>query len=401
MKRRGFTLIEMMVVVMVLVTLMMIMFRLSNAGDEEAARALTVEKMQKIENCLSGYYAAFGSYPPVKLHGSRSIFYRTSLQGIQTDQYNENIWGNEVVAWKQVEAACRSQPVSIEYPFSTDYSAKIKAYSDTMRELAEKNPEKVIASVGEEKYLQYVGSYTDGSDSLGRDGGDTDWRKVHRFKFGLLSYLIPRYVVMLRAGDNYYNGNCPQWDANNRLPCDPVTGRQYASWSQMKDFLDNDAERRAHIENIPSQAICARWLPNLAGICMSEDRLEVFGIELAPADPEGTDIDMSSNSSEESIRTGSGTWTYMIRENGFNIYTGAGGLNSIQDQYILAGVKILDGWKNDFYYYSPEPHQSYTLWSAGKDGKTFPPWISRDTLPTDAKPIVASWVADDITHMSN
>lgn len=27
--------------------------------------------MQRLENCLSGYYAAYGSYPPVKLHGSR------------------------------------------------------------------------------------------------------------------------------------------------------------------------------------------------------------------------------------------------------------------------------------------------------------------------------------------
>ena len=69
--RRAFTLIELLVVVVVIVTRMAITFRLGSIGSESTSRARTVNRMQRLENCLSGYYAAYGSYPPVALHGSR------------------------------------------------------------------------------------------------------------------------------------------------------------------------------------------------------------------------------------------------------------------------------------------------------------------------------------------
>ena len=58
--------------------------------------------IQKIENCLSGYYAAFGSYPPVTLHGSRNYNLEVNINGIQTD---EEV--NSGLDWPRVEAACR------------------------------------------------------------------------------------------------------------------------------------------------------------------------------------------------------------------------------------------------------------------------------------------------------
>ena len=63
--KRGFTLIELMVVMAVLVTLMAIMFRISGIGADADNRTRTIVRLQRLENCLSGYYAAFGSYPPV------------------------------------------------------------------------------------------------------------------------------------------------------------------------------------------------------------------------------------------------------------------------------------------------------------------------------------------------
>jgi len=60
-----------------------------------------------------------------------------------------------------------------------------------------------------------------------------------------------------------------------------------------------------------------------------------------------------------------------------------------------------DGWWRDIYYYSPEPYQTYTVWSAGPNGRTFPPWISRDSLGSEANRCVAAWTVDDIIHMSN
>ena len=71
-------------------------------------------------------------------------------------------------------------------------------------------------------------------------------------------------------------------------------------------------------------------------------------------------------------------------------------------QYVLDGITVLDGWDRELYYYSPEPHQRYVLWSAGANGRTFPPWISRDSFDSsDARRCIGMWTVDDIVQMSN
>ena len=86
--------------------------------------------------------------------------------------------------------------------------------------------------------------------------------------------------------------------------------------------------------------------------------------------------------------------------NDLPIYT-PGGKEGNSDQYILDFISIQDGWYRDFYYYSPAPYQRYTLWSAGPNGRTFPPWISRARLNSRANECVVKWTTDDIIHMSN
>ena len=72
--KSGFTLIELLVVTVVVVSLMAVMFRLSGIAGNASQRETTVHRLQCLENCLSGYYAAFGSYPPVPLQGaSRNV----------------------------------------------------------------------------------------------------------------------------------------------------------------------------------------------------------------------------------------------------------------------------------------------------------------------------------------
>ena len=81
--KKGFSLVEMLIVVTVLVTLMAITFRLGAIGGTSSYRNTTVSRLQRLENCLSGYYAAFGSYPPVPLQGrSRSIYTRVDENGV-------------------------------------------------------------------------------------------------------------------------------------------------------------------------------------------------------------------------------------------------------------------------------------------------------------------------------
>ena len=83
-KSRGFTLIELLIVTVIIVTLMAIVFRLAGTGGESTARAKTLARLQKLSNALSGYYAAFGSYPPVPLQGRSRDIYR------KVDNYNSD-----------------------------------------------------------------------------------------------------------------------------------------------------------------------------------------------------------------------------------------------------------------------------------------------------------------------
>ena len=84
-KSRGFTLIELLIVTVIIVTLMAIVFRLAGSGGDSTARAKTLSRLQKLSNALSGYYAAFGSYPPVPLQGrSRDIYTRVDKYGATT-----------------------------------------------------------------------------------------------------------------------------------------------------------------------------------------------------------------------------------------------------------------------------------------------------------------------------
>ena len=114
--KRGFTLIELLIVVVVIATLMGIVFRLAGMGGDSKARGITIRRLQSLENALSGYYAAFGSYPPVPLHGVRDIYRKTSDEGIQHQDDTED--DTSSLNWNYVRTACRAQPVAAEFPFN-------------------------------------------------------------------------------------------------------------------------------------------------------------------------------------------------------------------------------------------------------------------------------------------
>jgi len=395
--KKGFTLVEMLIVVVVLVTLMTITFRLSSIGSEQTHRNSTIARMQRIENCLSGYYAAFGSYPPVKLHGTRNIYATVNAYGIQSDQdETKDIWGwdpdnlsqkavkdAEWKAWRQVKSACKSQPVDCRYPYPAEgvYNDLVRFVSDALVRKA-KSPKSDLSD--ERKQILSQGFDNGITDNIGRhDQTEYDWRKVQLFKFGLMSYLLPRYLVMMYSNENLYNDNYAQWRVNNTKPCDPLTGERFDYWSEVRDCVmkqDDDPKKYARIANIPSQSVCARWMPNLAGIVCCNHDYKLFGINIR-GDHDASDL-RAENTDIEIYRPGG--------------YEGGGG-----QPYVLDGVTVLDGWWHEFYYYSAPPYQSYTLWSGGPNDRTFPPWISRKSLDAKANRCVAYWIADDIVRMSN
>lgn len=383
---RGFTLVEMLIVVVVLVTLMSITFRLMSIGDTSERRVTTVMRLQKLENCLSGYNAAFGSYPPVKLHGSQDFNFAVDGHGIQMERSNID-WNNDNSAWRQIEAACRAQPIAARYPFSRDFGDIVNSVADEIKERLEKDPD--WAYLKKPGYESRYKALSSGFDSLsagneGRFGGslytEQEWRQIQLFQFGLMSYLLPRYLFMMNGPESFFQGQCAlQWSGNNTLPSNPFTGETLSSWKEVREMGDESKTANKKdllaIANIPSQTVCARWMPNLADLCRCNHNYTFFGISIhhsggLAASPE---IEIFSPNP-----------------------------NTTENQYILDSVTVVDGWGREFYYYSPPPYQTYTLWSAGPNGRTFPPWVSRsDIANSEAQKLAAKWSVDDIIHMNN
>ncbi|MFA6633287.1 MAG: type II secretion system protein, partial [Kiritimatiellia bacterium] len=83
-RRAAFTLIEMMVVVALIGILVGGVFRLLSAAGENARRAETIERLQRVENAISGFYAKYGTYPPVPRHGSPDPFSKEDADGNTT-----------------------------------------------------------------------------------------------------------------------------------------------------------------------------------------------------------------------------------------------------------------------------------------------------------------------------
>ena len=391
--RRAFTLIELLVVVVVIVTLMAITFRLGSIGSESTSRARTVNRMQRLENCLSGYYAAYGSYPPVALHGSRDYTYAVDGHGIQQVGTGSGSGRHENdLSWERVEAACRSQPVGMSYPFANE---GIKEYVDEIsRQLMDKanSSEARYKAFRNNEALKYgFFALTDNSQIQGK-GQYSAWSRVQAFKFGLMSYLMPRLLVMLdvSTGSGASSGfsqlfrQQKQWYMNNELPCDFASGQPYRSWNDVLSDMQRD---RWKVAALPSQAMCARWLPNLEGIVKGAGSRTLYGVSLG--DTYYGSVIITADTANPVL--------YSAGE------SQSGGSNYSQ-QYLLDGMTVLDGWGREFYYYSPSPHQSYTLWSAGANGKTFPPWVTDEEisqLSGEDRAKAQAWMADDIMHMSN
>lgn len=370
--KKGFTLIELLIVTVVIVTLMGIVFRLAGTGSEAKSRSVTIQRLQRIEFALSGYYAAYGSYPPVPLHGYRSIYYEVNDRGIQTTREKK---ASFTQISDQIEAACRSQPIAVRYPLNQDADSG-PAMAKALSQLYQRQGKN-------------LGTFDAMESSLGRfsrNGQSEKWTDIQLFQFGLLSFLLPRYYFMLEGNvdlfdDARYNA---QWTANNRLPCRLTNGIRYGSWDELRKDMGIDKNGRHQtasnqgdkyaVQNIMSQAVCARWMTTFEHIIAGGR--EFFGVDTADPDH---------------------------KTSGTKIFApGDADSNSKSQQYMLDGMTVLDGWGHEFYYYSAPPYQSYRLWSAGADGKTFPPWIELKAVDDGKdRETAAKWLSDDIVGLSN
>lgn len=374
MKRKAFTLIELMVAVVVIAILMSIVFRLSGTGSDSQKRNLTASRLQRLENCLSGYYAAFGSYPQVPMQrNSRDFRLHVDEYGVQDQDQTDSS-----LRWENVQAACRAQPVGTLFPFRQDMHEYIVNIAKQLQKKASSNEERFKSF----KRKQLV---------VGFDDGTTNKRATLLsedtvFEFGLMSFLLPRYYFMLGCDSDFLKRS--EWTDNNVLPSDPENGLSInGGWEKFRDWgFDSDGKMRDSSGDqwkyamVPSQSVCARWMPNLEGSCRVLTAQKFFGISIS--DGSASALSAENPGVADMIR-------YPDPEN-----PGKNG-------YVLNSITILDGWGNEFYYYSAPPYQNYTIWSAGPNGKTFCPWVPLNTLNSSEATTAGNWMADDIIQMGH
>ncbi len=388
--RKGFTLIELLIVTVVIVTLMGVIFRLAGVGSDSRRRAITIRRMQCLENALSGYYAAYGSYPPVPLQGrSRSIYSPADAYGIQQSG-NEK---NNGLSPLRIHHACRAQPVAVLFPPRNNGK-----WPESMQKLSEactfyygkttkyKNKFEVIKNAGGIS-----------SSSLNWGESKSGGKSVQLFQFGLMSFLLPRYFFMFSGSEGFY-ATKNQWGVNNQLPSRLDTGVPFASWSEIRNIMggNNSDGRITHqdagmISNLTSQSVCARWMPNLQGIVTGGSTF--YGVSTACADNDDDYFSIPHGITGDGIEYGE---LHVFTRTG---YAGEGGGGS--DNYILNCMTVRDGWHMDFYYYSEPPYQSYRLWSAGPNRRTFPPWYDLNQFSQSEITTIKGYLADDFVHLSN
>ena len=277
--KKGFTLIELLIVVVVIATLMGLVFRLAGVGGDQAARNNTITRMQKLEFALSCYFSAFGSYPPVPLHGTRDIFCSVNDHGIQipgggggASENNEKTKLN----WPQVRAACLSQPVACEFPYNGESNEK----KEGMRRLA-----MTYSDMGGD--WGRFGNFDIIESNPGRfsaQGRSAAWTDIQLFKFGVMSFLLPRYLFMVAGPYQLYDndGYNAQWKSQNDLSkiFRFRDGKRLYTDQQGWKKLQEDTNQRRNTTTAsnydtsqyrailmqPSQSVCARWMQALDGI---------------------------------------------------------------------------------------------------------------------------------------
>ena len=383
--KKGFTLIELLIVIVVIAILASVSFRIAGIGEDSTSRNRTIARLQRLENAISGYFATYGSYPPVPLEGrSRNIYYMVNGYGIQQTETEPD---TSQLKWERVEAACRAQPVAMCFPFSKSRQNYVRIVSEALTE-RHNNGDSSSDYAKNEALANPFGSLENWQD-LSSKAGYSEWTRIQMFQFGLMSFLLPRYLVMMGHSDDTMYDQVSQWKSNNELPCRFETGVPYESWQKLNYDLTRgeDNSERWKIALLPTQAACARWIANLENILCCEYDRTIYGVSIKGNEwhDYGTinvDNPWPKLYSAADSQSGEGT--------------------SGSQQYALDCITCKDGWGRELYYYSPPPYQSYRLWSAGSNGKTFPPWIPAEEVEKlRERNTVRNWMSDDIVHMRN
>ena len=327
--KRAFTLMELMIVIVIIGILMASVFKLFSAVSSSNRIADTKSRMERLRNAISGFYSSYGTYPPV------------SRQYAPPDPFNTysdregSAGGALPFGAGSANQASRCQPVSFEYPYPQIYDKFIN----------EKFAGDGVLTANE------VYSNADGYNK-------DEWSDIKMFKFGLMSFLLPRVelIGIPSSGDTFK-------DFNDEQPISEFyQSRQWKIHNKSSSVEALRAQRAQELREV------AKWIPNLEGL-----------------------VSGNAPTILNTIITGGGHINDSVSDSSFRgIYAKDG------QKTVLFCTTVIDGWGNDFYYYSAPPYQSYRIWSAGADGNTFPPWIPMGSLSSSEQKQVSEWIEDDV-----
>jgi prepilin-type N-terminal cleavage/methylation domain-containing protein len=174
MKRNaGFTLVEMLVVIVIILVLMGVVFKMTRPSASKQAEAETVAKLERLKAALEEFYAEYGQYPPVP-------YYKNVYQRLDNSAPKD----------------APVQPLGYEFP-----------WKDGMR-----------------------------SDMTGKFRDQT-WDSAPIYTFGLMSFLLPRYAGRAGDGWSTLLDNGQWRDYNDQKGDLARDARACARWAPFLDGI--------------------------------------------------------------------------------------------------------------------------------------------------------------------
>ena len=211
-RRCGFTLVEMLVVVLIMALLVGLLIRTLGGAGEQSDKAVTHARVEKLKAALEEFYAEYGQYPPVPFYEEGSMTYYDDKGHAQT--------------------YTKIQPIYMEYPMQ--WTGKDANLSGTAK----------LQAWGNVAYAP---------------------PKTRLFTFGLVSFLVPRYETLTEKSE-YFDGNTQvlgqtaQWHFFTPSPEDQK--RDLNAIERWKPFLDgvisgSESARETHVND--KQTIVDAW----------------------------------------------------------------------------------------------------------------------------------------------
>lgn len=154
-RRAGFTLVEMLVVVVIILILLGVVFKMLRPAGNQAAKAATIARLEKLKAALEEFYAEYGQYPPVP-------YYKNVSEGFGPDR--------KLRLRNIVPEGKLAQPVAFEYPTTNGMSSDL------------------------------TGSFE-----------DQTWERAPLFTFGLMSFLVNRNQHTGRFNPNKPDEHREKW----------------------------------------------------------------------------------------------------------------------------------------------------------------------------------------------